>query len=136
MRPKRHARGMRGKIFVVVSLITPACLWAETTRRVEIAAIVPLVAHVDCPAELELAPGEVRRVTLRVACNQPWLLAVQTDNPHVRVSGQQRGHAGGMAAAGNTFAVTLTCAPSAHGPQRTRLATRLSSNPFATGISP
>lgn len=114
----------------VLFLLAPGVLLAGATRRVDVAAQVPVVAQVESPSTLELAPGETRMVTIRVACNQPWLLTLQTDNPQIRTARRYAGSAGGMAAAGNTFAITLTCAPEALGLQRTTLATRLVTGPL------
>jgi hypothetical protein len=126
---------MPAKPIVVVLLIAPTVLLATPAKKVEVVADVPLVAQVDSPATVELLPGETRLVTLRIACNQPWLVAVQTDNPQIRATGQHAGNAGGMAARGHTFLVTLTCSPDAVGPQRTTLATRLVSGPLAAGLT-
>jgi hypothetical protein len=127
---------MTGKFFVVGVIVTPILLWAEGSRRVDVGVDVPVVAQVDGPAAVRLDPGETRRFTMRVACNQPWLLNVQTDNPLIHVTGRHKGHAGGMGAPGNTFWVTLTCSPAAEGPQQTYLTARLASGPLAAGLLP
>jgi hypothetical protein len=124
----------RFKAVIVFVLLAPGVLLATPVRRVEVVASVPLVAHVEAPGALILAPGETRRVTLRVACNQPWLLNVSSGNPQVRASGHQVGTAGGMAAAGHTCTFILSCAPDARGPQRATLATELISGPLVAGL--
>ena len=83
---------------------------------------------------MDLDPGETRLITIRVACNQPWLLAVQADNPQIATSARHVGAAGGMASAGHTFTVALTCSSTAHGAQHATLATRLMSGPLVTGL--
>ena len=125
---------MPKKTSIVVLLLAPSALYAAAARRVDIVAQVPMVAQVESPAALELAPGETRSVTLRVACNQPWLLSVRTDNPMIRSTSRHCGSAGGMAASGHTFTIELTCAPEANGPQRTTLATQLISGPLVAGL--
>lgn len=126
---------MREKRGFFVLLLAPGVLLAAVARRVEVVAQVPLVSHVETPGVLELTPGETCLVTVRVACNQPWLLGVQTDNPHIRSTGRHAGSAGGMAAAGHTCTIMLTCAPEAVGPQRTTLITGLISGPLAAGLA-
>jgi hypothetical protein len=125
---------MQGRNFIVILLFAPTVLLAEATRRVEIVAQVPLVAQVDSPGEMDLSPGETRLVTIRVACNQPWLLSVQTDNPQVATSARHVGAAGGMSASGHTFTVSLTCAAGANGPQHAALVTRLMSGAIVAGL--
>jgi hypothetical protein len=125
---------MSTKAILLCMLVAPGALLAATTRRVEVTTVVPLIAEVESPGEVELAPGETRTVTLRVACNLPWLLAVQTDNPRITPSGHHTGSAGGMTAVGHTFVVTLTCAADADGPQRTALVTQLVSGPLVAGL--
>jgi hypothetical protein len=119
---------------ILFLLVMPGALLAGASRRLEVVSTVPLVSQVEHPGEVQLAPGETCTVTLRVACNQPWLLAVQTDNPRITPSGRHTGSAGGMMAAGHTFAVTLTCAADAAGPQRTALVTQLISGPLVAGL--
>jgi len=97
----------------------------SATRRVDVSTLIPALAVVEGPDEVLLAPGETCIVTLRVASNLPWLLSLQTDNPRVTPSGRHTGTAGGMLAAGNAFAVVLTCAADADGPQRAVLEKRL-----------
>ena len=125
---------MSSKAILLFMLFAPGALFATTTRRVEVTTVVPLIAEVESPGEVELAPGETRTVTLRVACNLPWLLAVQTDNSRITSSDRHTGSAGGMTAAGHTFTVTLTCAADADGPQRTALVTQLISGPLVAGL--
>ena len=129
-------RCMFVKIIVVGAIVTPSVLLADASRRVDVVIEVPLVAQVDGPAAVRLEPGESRRFAMRVACNQPWLLSVQTDNPLIQVAGRHKGHAGGMNAPGNTFWVTLKCSPAAEGAQQTQLTTRLASGPLAAGLLP
>ncbi len=126
---------MLEKKIVFVLLLAPTLLQAESAHKIKVVAEVPLVAQVDSPPSVVgLAPGETRLVTIRVACNQAWLLEVQTDNPQVRVEGRFAGHAGGMAAPGHTFTVALSCAAGAAGPQVAQLTTRLASGPLAAGL--
>jgi hypothetical protein len=101
---------------------------------VDLVAQVPIVAQVEAPGMLELFPGETRVVTLRVACNQPWLLSVHSENPQIKSIGRHVGCPGGMAAAGNSVTVVLTCSPEADGPQRTTLSTRLVSGPLVAAL--
>ena len=129
-----HAMAMTGRKFIVILVCAPAVLLAEATRKVEIVAQVPLVAQVDSPGELDLSPGETRLVTIRVACNQPWLLSVQTDNPQVATSARHVGTAGGLSASGHTFVVSLTCAAGANGPQHAAVVTRLMSGAIVSGV--
>ena len=125
---------MPGKIFVVVLSLAPTVLLAESARKVEVVAQVPVVAQVDSPSEVDLEPGETRFITIRVACNQPWMLAVQADNPQIATSARHVGSAGGMSSDGHTFTVALTCLSAARGTQHTKLATRLLSGPLVTGL--
>ena len=127
---------MRVKILLVGVIVAPVVLWADASRRVDVVLEVPVVAQVDGPAAVRLEPGESRSLTMRVACNQPWLLNVQTDNPLIQVTSRHKGRAGGMGAPGNTFSITLTCAAAAAGSQVTQLTTRLASGPLAAGLSP
>ena len=124
----------RKRLIAVPLLLAPSLLLAAESRRVEVVAQVALVTQIECPAMLELAPGETRQVIVRVACNQPWLLAVQTDNALVHSAGHHTGSAGGLAATSHTFVVTLTCSPDADGPQRTALVTQLVSGPLVAGL--
>ena len=125
---------MKKKALIVPLILAPTLLLAAEVRRVNVVAMVPLVTQIECPARHELSPGETREVTVRVACNQSWLLAVLSDNPLVQTTGPHKGAAGGMDAAGNTFTVTLTCAGAAVGQQRTNLATQLVSGPLVAGL--
>ncbi len=125
---------MTKKKLVVILWFAPTVLLAETTRKIEIVAQVPVVAQVDSPSELDLAPGETRTVTVRVACNQPWLLTVQAENPQIMASARHVGAAGGMSSSGHTFVVSLTCSADARGPQHTKLFTRLMSGPLVAGL--
>ena len=119
---------------VLSLLVLPGALLAGASRRVEVVSTVPLVSQVDHPGEVQLAPGESREVTVRVACNQPWLITVQVDNPSISSSGRQIGSAGGMSASGHTFAVTLSCAADAAGPQHATFVTQLISGPLVAGL--
>lgn len=125
---------MRRTKAIVVVLLAPSVLLAASVRRVEVVAEIPLIAHVEAPGEQTLVPGETRRVTLRVACNQPWRLAVHTGNPQIRASRHQVGSAGGLAAAGHSCTFLLTCAADAVGPQHTLLAPELISGPLVAGL--
>lgn len=127
---------MRVRILVVGVIVTPVFLCAEALRRVDVVLDVPLVARVDGPAAVRLEPGESMRLTMRVACNQPWLLNMQTDNPLIQVTSQHKGRAGGMGAPGNTFSVTVSCSMEAEGAQLTHLTTRLASGLLAAGLQP
>ncbi len=60
--------------------------------------------------------------------------AVRTDNPRITHSGCHSGSAGGMTATGHTFAVTLTCAADADGPERIAAVTQLISGPLVAGL--
>jgi hypothetical protein len=125
---------MKKKARIVPLILVPAVLLASEVRRVNVAAMIPPVTQIECPAWHELSPGESREVTVRVACNQSWHLAVLSDNPLVQTTGPHKGAAGGMDAAGNTFTVTLTCADAAVGRQSTNLATQLVSGPLVAGL--
>ena len=125
---------MRVKKTVVIMLLAPTVLLAVPTRKVEIVAQVPLVAQVDSPSELDLAPGETRLVRIRVACNQAWLLTVRTDNPQIASSARHVGAAGGMTAPGHTFDMSLTCSHDAKGLQHAVLITQLMSGPIVVGL--
>jgi hypothetical protein len=126
---------LKKKAIIVPLLIAPTLLLAAEARRVNVAALVPPVTQIECPVCHELSPGEIREVTVRVASNQPWHLAIFSDNPLVQTTGPHKGTAGGMRAAGNTFTVTLTCAEAAVGPQRTNLATQLVRGPLVASLS-
>ena len=125
--PRKH-------VIVIPLLLVPTLLLATETRRVEVEVQVPLVTQVECPSSLELSPGETRWVTVRIACNQPWLFAVRTDNPLVGSAAPHAGSAGGMAARGHTFRVMVTCAAEANGPQSATLVTQLVSGPLVAGL--
>lgn len=122
-------------LFVMACFAATTGISAEAARRIHLVAEVPLVAQVETPAAFELAPGETRSLTVRVACNQPWLLVVLAGNPLVHTAGRHAGPAGGMAAAGNTFTVTVSCDPAATGPQKVALATQLVSGPLVAGLA-
>jgi len=125
---------MQVKPMVVFLLLFPAALWAEASRRIEIVAEVPPISQVESPGVVELMPGESRRVWIRVASNQAWLLSVQSDNPLIRCVGRQAGSAGGMGAPGPTCEVLLTCSADARGPQAARLSSQLITGPFVGGL--
>jgi hypothetical protein len=122
-------------IYPVLILCTAKALSSAPARRVEIVAAVPLVARIEAPSEIALAPGETRTVTIRVACNQSWLVTLHTDNPHIRPSSRRVGSPGGMSAAGHDFTMLLTCSATAPGPQHAHLATQLVSGSIVAGLT-
>lgn len=124
----------RNLLFVLVGVCAGTGLVAAPARRVEVIAAVPLVAQVDAPREIALAPGETRTVHVRVACNQSWLVSLQADNPHIRPSGRRVGAPGGMNAAGHDFTVQLSCSPNAPGPQSAQLAAQIITGSFVAGL--
>jgi hypothetical protein len=134
MQAQRHRVQAKLSLLLVVILV-PRVLDAAAVQKVDVKAQVPLVAKIECPSSLELAPGETRRMTVRVACNQSWLLAVASDNPFIRATGRYTGRAGGMASKGNSFEVTMICSPEATGRQSTELSARLVSGPLVAGLS-
>jgi hypothetical protein len=95
-----------------------------------------VISQIEVPAAIDMAPGETRAVTIRVACNQAWLLNVQTDNPQIRMTGRYFGTPGGTGATGHVFEITLTCAPGSKGPQHTTLAARLVPNTPIAALLP
>lgn len=87
---------------------------AAKSAPVQVQAKVGVTAKASGPASIELAPGESRTVTVRIATNIPWRLAVATDNPAIRaVSSETTGRPGGYSAPGNTLQIEFSCDPSA-----------------------
>jgi hypothetical protein len=85
---------------------------------VQVQARVEVTAKASGPVSIELEPGESRTMTVRIAANIPWRLAVATDNPAIRaVASETTGHRGGYSAPGNTLQVEFLCDPSAPGKQ-------------------
>lgn len=81
---------------------------------VQVQARVEVAAKTSGPVSIELEPGESRTVTVRIAANIPWRLAVAIDNPAIRaVASETTGRPGGYSAPGNTLLIEFVCDPSA-----------------------
>jgi hypothetical protein len=86
---------------------------AAKSAPVQVEAKVEVTAMASGPVSIELEPGESRTVTVRIAANIPWRLAVATDNPAIRaVASETTGRRGGYSAPGNTVQVEFLCDPS------------------------
>jgi hypothetical protein len=97
-------------------LLIPAALFGHgPTAAVRVTVRVPLVASVEGPAQVVLAPGELVRVRVRVAANLPWVLSVRSRNAQVFLPAPLTGPAGG--AAENYRDMEVRCSPQAPGPQ-------------------
>ncbi len=127
---------VKRRLLIIPLLLVPGSVPAGVSRRVDVVAQVPPVYHVEGPTIVDMAPGESRAVTIQVACNQAWVLAVSTDNPQVSVSGRYSGTPGGTAATGHIFPITLVCAAGAKGPQHATLTARLLPDALMTASQP
>ena len=108
-------------VFVV---LCPSGLFATGARvsaqvpvraPVRVTASVPLVAAVEGPDQVELAPGEVAHIRVCVLANVPWLLRIHSPNACAQEAGPLSGSPGGMTA--NTRQVDIACSPDASGRQ-------------------
>ncbi|HUG12969.1 MAG TPA: hypothetical protein VMM36_18270 [Opitutaceae bacterium] len=105
---------------VVALTIAVGCAAAVSAPAVEVRvhSKVEAVAHMTGPASIELAPGESREVTIKVAANFPWRLSFGSANPTITSDlFELSGRAGGFEKAGNTIKVFFRCDPAAAGPQ-------------------
>jgi hypothetical protein len=105
---------------VVAIAILVGCAGAVSASAVEVRVLskVEAVAHMAGPASIELAPGESREVTIKVAANFSWRLSLGSANPTITADlSELNGRAGGFAKSGNTVTVLFRCDPAAIGPQ-------------------
>lgn len=103
---------------VWVLLLVAATAGMAAVSDVNIRARVETIAHVEGPAAIELAPGESRAVSVRIASNVPWQLNVAAGNPAIRAQAAiHQGGRGGFSTSGNTLEIVFSCEPSATGAQ-------------------
>src|SRR6478609_1003091 len=101
--------------FVFLILFSAVLCGAGTHVPVRVEVRVPLVAAVDGPAQVVLAPGEVARIRVRVLANVPWLLDIHSPNTCAVCSAPLCGPPGGETV--NSRDVEICCSPEAPGPQ-------------------
>jgi hypothetical protein len=82
---------------------------------VRVTANIPLIAAVDGPDQVVLAPGEVAHIHVCVLANIPWTLRIHSPNTCALASAPLNGPPGGKTA--NTRDVDIACSPQAPGPQ-------------------
>jgi hypothetical protein len=82
---------------------------------VRVTANIPLVAAVEGPDQVVLAPGEVARIHVHVLANVPWFLSVQSPNDWAQMPSEISGPPGGMTA--NSRDVEICCSDHASGRQ-------------------
>ena len=108
-------------VFVVLCpsglFATGARASAQGTVRVpvRVTASIPLIAAVDGPDQVELAPGEVAHIRVCVLANVPWLLRIHSPNACAQEAAPLSGLPGGSTV--NTREVDITCSPDASGRQ-------------------
>lgn len=103
---------------VWVFLLVGASVAMASVSEVQVRARVEAIAQASGPAAIELEPGETRDVSVQVAANFSWKLAVHPSNPAVTATfGTTAGGPGGYSSPGNTFNVVFSCAPTAAGTQ-------------------
>jgi hypothetical protein len=105
---------MRLPLLLVV-LVSAASSGAATRVPVQVMASVPLVARVEGPESIVLAPGATARISVRVAANVGWRLDVHSPNAFALRPATLRGPAGGASA--NTGEIAIGCSERAPGPQ-------------------
>jgi len=101
--------------FLLLALFPAILLGATPKVGVQVTAQVPLVAAVEGPERVVLAPGEVARIRVQVSANVPWTLGVHSPNAAARRPVTLSGPAGGAIA--NSREVEIACSPLASGPQ-------------------
>lgn len=106
---------MRARYLLLAILFPTLLFGAGRIALVQVAARVPLVAAVDGPAQVVLAPGEVVRVRVRVSTNVRWVLDVYSPNVHAMLPASVNGTPGGTAE--NSREVLVGCSSQAEGPQ-------------------
>lgn len=111
-------------LFSVFIALCPGGLFATGTRvaaqvpvhvPVHVTANVPLVAAVEGPAQVVLAPGEVARIRVCVLANIPWTLRIHSLNACALELAPLNGSPGGATA--NSRDVEISCSPQAAGRQ-------------------
>jgi len=111
-------------LFSVLVVLCPSGLFATGTQvmgpvpkhvQVRVEMHVPLVATVDGPSQVVLAPGEFTRIRVDVLANIPWMLSIQSPNAWVSETPVLSGPPGGSTI--NRRDVEISCSPQARGPQ-------------------
>jgi hypothetical protein len=110
---RRFAHGILGPALLALAFASAGTGSAFAAGgEVRVNALVGSVAVASGPGSISLEPGESRTVTVRVAANIPWRLAIATDNPAIRiVANETTGRRGGFAAPGNTVQIEFLCDP-------------------------
>src|SRR3954471_16143668 len=104
------------RLFLLLIFLLPTVLLGTGTRvPVQVMARVPLIAAVDGPGQVVLAPGGVARIEVSVVANVPWVLAVHSPNAWVSGAITLSGPPGGATA--NRREVEIGCSSQAAGPQ-------------------
>lgn len=99
-----------------LALLFPSVLCGTGTHvPVRVTVRVPLVAAVDGPAQVVLAPGEAVRIRVSVMANVPWILGINSPNAFAREPAPLTGLPGSAIA--NSREVDICCSPQASGPQ-------------------
>lgn len=110
LRPSATTRALLACVVVLAG----AGAAAARNAQVQVQSRVELTAKTSGPVSIELMPGESRTVTVRIAANVPWRLAVSADNPAIHtVASEATGRPGGYAAPGNTLQIEFACDPAA-----------------------
>jgi hypothetical protein len=105
---------MRLPLLLVV-LVSAASSGAASRVPVQVVANVPLVARVEGPESIVLAPGATARISVRVAANVGWMLDVHSPNAFALRPPTLRGPAGGANA--NSCEMAIGCSARAPGQQ-------------------
>jgi hypothetical protein len=103
-------------ILPVFAVLFPTMLFAAGSRvAVHVTVRVPLIASVEGPAQVVLAPGESTRIHVGVMTNVPWILAIHSPNTSALQVSTLSGSPGSVAA--NSREVEICCSPDASGRQ-------------------
>ncbi len=104
------------RLSLVLGLLLPAALFVAGTRvREHVVVHVPLIAAVEGPAQVVLAPGETAHIKVSVLANVSWLLSIHSPNECAQCPATLSGQPGGVTANGRD--VDISCASEAPGRQ-------------------
>jgi hypothetical protein len=104
------------RLSLVLGLLLPAALFGAGTRvREHVVMHVPLIAAVEGPAQVVLAPGEVAHIRVSVLANVSWILSIRSPNDCAQCPATLSGQPGGVAANGRD--VDICCSSAAPGQQ-------------------
>jgi hypothetical protein len=108
------------RLSLILACLFPTILFGaggSAPVPVRVTVSIPLVAAVEGPAQVVLAPGEIARIRVGVLANVPWVLGIHSPNASatIRESTALCGQPGGVTA--NRREVDICCSPQASGSQ-------------------